>query len=344
MPLRAIRTAKGKYQIDGFVEGERVRRRFSARSQLEADEKTHQIESDYRRQIIHGPDSVVTFHHAAAKYVEAGGQGLYLPRLMKYFKNVKAIKLITGEQIREAAKVIYPDAAPATRNRQVIAPASAVINYAHGHGWCGPIRVKTFSVKTVERPYADIDWLLAFRAHAVTPEIRALATFMFCTGARVGEAIKLTAADVDFDAGTATLRDTKNGEDRVAQLPAALVDELRRIADFVAEGDAQQNRKNDGFCQLPIFSFHHRQGHRKQWAKTIAAAGIERLTAHEAGRHAFGKYAHDMLESSLDAATAGGWKSRQLFEQRYAHAGGKGRSVADAMNAELNTPKIRRVK
>lgn len=337
MPLRAKKIGEGRYQIDGSVEGERIRRRIDCRNQLEADEKAHQIESEHRRQLIHGPESVVTFHHAAAEYVKAGGEARFLKPLMQHFKRVRAVKMITGEQIREAARVLYPDATPATWNRQVIAPTSAVINFAHGHGWCNPIRVKTFPVKRVERPYADMDWLLAFRAHAVTPEIRALATFMFSTGARIGDAVKLTAEDVNFEAGTATLRDTKNGEDRIADLPAVLVAEMQHLA------GGQKGSQCEGYSD-PLFGFIDRQGHRNQWEATIAAAGIRRLTAHEAGRHAFGKYAHDTLESSLDAANAGGWKSRKLFEERYAHAGGKGRAVADAMDAELDKPKIRRVK
>lgn len=280
----------------------------------------------------------MTFHHAAVAYVEAGGEGRFLPPLMQHFKKVKAIKMITGQQIREAAKAIYPNAAPATWNRQAIAPASAVINYAHGFGWCGPIKVKGFPVKRVERSYADIEWLLAFRANAASPEIRAMATFMFSTGARIGDAVKLIADDVDFEAGTATLRDTKNGEDRVVELPGSLVAEMHKLVVGNTPSVSEQ------FPITPIFGFRHRQGHRKQWDATIKAAGIRRLTSHEAGRHAFGKYAHDLLESSLDASRAGGWKSRQLFEERYAHAGGKGRAVADAMDAELTTPKIRRVK
>ena len=336
MPLRAKAIGEGRYQIDGTVEGERVRRRIECRNQREADEKAFQIETEYRRQLIHGPEVVVTFHHAAARYVEEGGEGRFLPPLMERFKKVKAIKLITGADIRAAAKAIYPKAAPATWNRQVIAPASAVINFAHGYGWCNPIRVKTFTVKRVERPYADIDWLMAFRAHATSSEIAALALFMFSTGARIGEAIKLRPDDVDLQAGTALLRDTKNGDDRVVLLPKALIFELEHLIGQKSDGNFQPINNH-------IFGFTDKQGHRKQWDRTIKAARIERLTAHEAGRHAFGKFAHDTLASSLDAAQAGGWKSRQLFETTYAHAGGKGGAIALAID-EAMKPKIRRVK
>ena len=327
MPLRAKAIGEGRYQIDGTVEGERVRRRIECRNQREADEKAFQIETEYRHQLIHGPSVVVTFHHAASEFVSQGGESRFLPKLMYHFRKVKAIKHITGADVREAAPVLYPNAKPRTWNRQVIAPASAVINFAHGYGWCGPIRIKLFPAKKVDRPYADIDWLMAFRAHATSPEIRALATFMFATGARIGEAIRLQPDDVDLEAGTATLRDTKNGDDRVCDLPDALVAELGNFQPI-----------NNHF-----FGFTDRQGHRKQWDRTIKAAGIKRLTAHEAGRHAFGKFAHDTLASSLDASIAGGWKSQALFEKTYAHAGGKGRLVADAIG-EAMKPKVRVVK
>lgn len=310
MPLRAKAIGEGRYQIDGTVEGERVRRRIECRNQREADEKAHRIETEYRRQIIHGPESVVTFHFAAAEFVRQGGEGRFLPKLMHHFRKVKTIKQITGADVREAAVILYPNAKPRTWNRQVIAPASAVINFAHGYGWCGPIRIKLFPAKKVDRPYADIDWLMAFRAHATSPEIRALATFMFATGARVGEAIDLRIDDVNLEAGTALLRDTKNGEDRLCDLPDALAGEMHWLVSHY-HGDCGS---------IPVFGFTDRQGHRKQWERTIKAAGIERLTAHEAGRHAFGKFAHDTLASSLDASIAGGWKSQALFEKTYAHA------------------------
>lgn len=314
--LKVRTLGPGQYEIYGRVEGNRIRKRISSRDRRSVEEQASELERSIRKEAVFGSEAVVTFHYAAMKYVENGGEAQFLPPIMEYFRKFKTIGLINPGQVREAALKIYPGAAPATQNRQVITPTSAVINFAHQHGWCGPIRVKRFAVKKTERPYATIEWIDAFReAAADRPRIRCLASFMFATGARIGEATKLKPNDVNWETGEALLRDTKNGEDRTTWIPSTLLAEIRRLV------------PRHGL----VFGYADSRSHRKAWDAVIEAAGIKRLTAHEAGRHAFGRLARQITADVVEGARAGGWKSVDLYAETYSHPENRSREIADQL-------------
>jgi site-specific recombinase XerD len=59
------------------------------------------------------------------------------------------------------------------------------------------------------------------------PMLRALLLVLYCTGLRLGEAVRLRMADVDLDRGTLMVRHSK-GRSRIVPVRADLVAELRR--------------------------------------------------------------------------------------------------------------------
>jgi len=61
------------------------------------------------------------------------------------------------------------------------------------------------------------------------PMLRALILVLYCTGLRLGEAVRLRTADVDLDCGTLMIRHSK-GRSRIVPIRADLVAELHRYA------------------------------------------------------------------------------------------------------------------
>jgi integrase len=59
------------------------------------------------------------------------------------------------------------------------------------------------------------------------PMLRALVLVLYCTGLRLGEAVRLRVADVDLDPGSLLIRHSK-GRSRIVPIRADLVAELRR--------------------------------------------------------------------------------------------------------------------
>ncbi len=113
-------------------------------------------------------------------------------------------------EIRNAAKIIYPDASAAAWNHQVITPMRAVINHAADAKRLPKISVKRFKEDKKRRPAGNQDWLKVFSATAKSldmPETAAMARFMFETATRISEACRLKWHDVDLQLGVPSVED-----------------------------------------------------------------------------------------------------------------------------------------
>jgi len=217
-------------------DGKRYRRALKTKDASRAEELRSQIEAELWSVHMYGLKAVVTFDQAALEYAQDGGDTRFLVGITEQLTGM-LLKDITPRIIRAAAKKAYPDGAGATLNRQGITPARAVINYAHGEGWCAPIRVKAFEVKKPKRKAVGYEYLLALQPHLTVerrfpnapPYLFAMLLFLHTTGRRVGDAIKLTPDDIKWDINKAHIDKTKNGTEAYASLVPVLADMLREM-------------------------------------------------------------------------------------------------------------------
>lgn len=285
------------------INGQRYRR--SAKVGNKEDASKAAATEYLRLRIAHeqGPASVVTFLEAAEQYKAQGKDQRFLAPLEKVLGSV-VLKDITPDMIRIVAQQLYPGKSAATWNRQVIVPARAIINYAAESGYCPHIRVRRFPEKRSKRNPGSKQWVERFCANARTPELAAIARFMFETGARIGEAVGLTRDRLNLQEGYAEFGVTKNGELHKVWLSPRMVAEIANLA---------TGRK--------VFGFNTRHGVYKPWRATVQKAGITPLTPHEAGRHGFATEL--IVRHGVDIPTAaklGNWKSHRLLSETYAHA------------------------
>lgn len=302
MPLKVFKRGQ-VYHFSGTVAGQRLRGTTGTASKDIAQQIAAREEARAWKRDLHGPEAVLTFADAAVLYRKAGKSTRFLVRVEDYFKDT-LVRDIKAGTIRQAAIDLYPKGSAATRNRQAIVPAQAVINHAAELEHCPAIRVKRFKVEGKIKDPITVEWLDAFCHHA-NPYLGALALFMFVTGARISEALRVDPeSDIDFKARTVNIRKTKIGEARQVHMPMRLVVALANLP-------RKQNR--------PLFFYRKRGDCHLQWLRTCKRAGIKRLTFHS-GRHGF---ATSALQSGIDPKTAawlGGWKNIRLFMETYAHA------------------------
>ncbi|HXV48472.1 MAG TPA: tyrosine-type recombinase/integrase, partial [Candidatus Binatia bacterium] len=266
----------------------------------------------------YGEEAVRLFEEAATSYMQQGGEGRFLPPILKHFKG-RAIGTIKPAEIRAMALAIFPKASPATRNRQAIIPARAVVNHAHDLGWCGPMKVKMFDVpKSNKHKPVDRKWLDAFLAQADADKLwhlSALVLFMNQTAARVSEAVNLMGEHVDLTERIAVLAKTKTDEWSVRHLTAELVARMAAL-------DIKKGK--------PVFSYTDPKAVNKRMAAVCKRARIEKRTTHSAGRHSFGTNAMTVPGADIKTAMdAGGWRSAKLFLETYVHSKDAGRSLAE---------------
>lgn len=261
-----------------------------------------EIETKYWKGHFDGPGSILTFRQAAQLYRAAGKSERFLARIEDHFKDTLVADINAGS-IRQMAIELYPNCTGASRNRQGIVPAQAVINHCSESELCSPIRVKRFKVDAKVKAPVTLEWLRAFSPHASQP-IEALAWFMFLTGARIGEAIAVRWEDVSLNGGTVLIKQSKVSNERVSHLPTPLVAMLSNLP-----------RINE----RPVFVYQHPDDIVRAWKGAITRAKIKRLTPHSC-RHGF---ATGLLRRGVDVTTVaylGGWKTPAQVLKTYGHA------------------------
>ena len=135
-----------------------------------------------------------------------------------------------------------------------------------------------------------------------------LVTMAITTGARQGELLRLTWADLDLTARRAYVYQTKNGEPRVLPLTESIITQLQALP-----------RPLDGSTLL--FPSKRAKGKqfefRKHWDDAVTTAGIENFRFHDL-RHTCASYLAQNGASLLQIAEVLGHKQMEVTK-RYSH-------------------------
>jgi len=309
---------RGKvWWVDGKLNGERVRESTRETERDHAESYALRRTNEARKAAEFGPEAILTFGAATGFYLDAGKSDRYLKPIFNKWEH-RLVREIKPGNVLDLARQLYPNAGPATRNRQVISPVQAIINHSAERGLCQHIRIRRFPVPKHQPQNVSLEWLEKFMA-ASSPHLAAFACFMAMTGARVSEAIRLDWKDVDLGERTALLRKTKNGDPRKADMPIALVSRLAALP------------KREG----PVFEYASRHSFQTPWENAEVRAGIPHMKPHDAGRRLF---ATRMVQSGVDAVTvakAGGWKSVRMVLEVYAQPA----DTKEAVNRVFGTSK-----
>lgn len=250
MPLKLVPPREGKspnWSIRGSYLGVSVDRSTGTPRKALADKQLKLLEGKIERGEF--PEKAAapvgkTFIAAAVSYMRAGGERENMGRLIGHFKETP-ISEIGQDEIDDAALILYPIATPATRNRKVYTPVSAVL---HSAGL--DIRVKrpkgakgrlVTAFLSAEDAFAIID-----AADAEDRSFGMLLRFLLYTGCRIGEAMALRWEEVSFDQGLAYIGKSKNDDPRTVQLQGDLCDEMRAFANGVTQGRVFPFRRGGG--------------------------------------------------------------------------------------------------
>jgi integrase len=312
---------RGKtWWVRGTVDGEPVRESTRHTDKKRAQSWAAKREWELDQASIYGPGSVFTFGAAVNLYIEGGGEQRFLLPLLEEMGHRLAKDIPPGDWV-DLANRLYPDASSATKNRQVITPVTAVYRHAAKRGKCSPILIERFEVKRIlKRKTATWEWVEKFTGTA-KPKLVALALFLATTAARIGDALSLEWGDVDLDAGTALLRDTKNGEDRLVTLLPLVREALKGLPRRVGE--------------KRVFIFYDRSDVLRQIKTACKKAGIEYIPTHGIGRRLFATTMNADGVDAKTASTAGGWKTVRMYQEIYAQHGDEKSAVETAIGTRL---------
>jgi integrase len=231
MPLSLREPRPGKtpsYYIRGTYLGVRIDRTTGTADRATARKALARVKADIERGAF-APKQALSFAAAALSYIRAGGEALFMAPLNDHFGDTSLID-IDQAAIDAAAHTLYPNASPATRNRQVYTPLSAVLKHA------------SYDFK-LRRPkgaqgQTRVDWLWPEEANAlfeaagnVDAEFRLFLILLTYCGPRLSEALRIRIGDVRRDESFVFIGKTKNGEPRPVHLPPVVIAELEAFAD-----------------------------------------------------------------------------------------------------------------
>lgn len=316
MSLKLVKRPKSpNWNLRGTIRGIRIEESTGVADRKIAEEIKAKREAEILRESIYGKSATATFAHAAVSYLENGGDGTYLGPLIDHFSTTLLIK-IDQAALDGAAKKILPKAGPATRNRKVYTPTSAVLHHAARQALCPkPI------IQRPKQPPGRIRWLELDQVNklidACSPHLRPLVLFLFYTGARVAEAVYLDWACVDLKRGHVEFLKTKNGLARGVPLHPRLVASLASLK----HRDGAVFRKPGTKCK-PIGDPYEEKDEGGGQIKTAfngacRRAGITDFRPHDC-RHTWATW-HYRANRDLGALQKlGGWKTLSMV-MRYAH-------------------------
>lgn len=296
-------------------DGKRIRRALRTRDPARAEEARAALEAKLWKIGLYGADHVLTFEECALAYVKDGGETRFVLAMARRLAG-KRLKDITPAEIREAARLEYPNASNATLNRQGVTPARAVINFGHQQGWCPAIRVKAFPTQKPKRQAVDARYLDKLRPHLPHP-LYVMMMFLHVTGRRVSDAIHLTADRVHGD--RVVFETTKNGEPAVTYMTP-------EVAAMVAGITPEAGK---------VFPYAHRSSVYATLRRACAKAGVPYLGTHQPGRHSFATTLSQAGFSTKAIADAGGWKSVRLVAEVYEHPEEVGQRAAKVIGKKL---------
>ena len=303
MPLKLIDPRPGRtanYSVRGSYLGIRVCRTTGTPNRVTAKRVLDKIKAEIERgEFAERPQ--LTFAGAMLAYLNAGGEKRFLKPIADHFGAAMLAKDIDQVAIDACAVAIYPDRSPATRNRQVYSPVSAVLRHVG-------IRVELKRPKGAEGE-TRTDWLRPDQAAKAIDAAREIdgefATFLVLllyTGLRLSEALSLEVARVDLPAGLAFVPNTKGGAPRSVHLPQPVVAELANLG-LKGKRRVFRWKKSGGFYKLA--------------RATSEACGFK--IGHHLMRHTYATWMRLYANLSVeDLAKTGAWASAKSAA-RYAH-------------------------
>lgn len=310
MSLKLIRRHHSpNWYVRGTIRGINVDESTGVADRKIAETIRAQREWEIYQESIHGRKATATFLEAAVTYMELGGERRFLKPLIDHFGTTPLAR-IDQAAIERAARVLSPNVAPATINRQIFTPVSAVLKHAAKRGLC-----EFRPIDRPSQPKGRLRWLTPPEADRLIDEcadhLRPLVVFLFYTGARLSEALYLDWRQVNLAQQQVQFLETKTGDDRGVPLHPRVI----AVLEAFGHRDAEVFRRPDG---QPYARKREGGGQIKTaFNGACRRAGITDFSPHDC-RHTWASW-HYAANRNLPALMElGGWSSEKMV-LRYTH-------------------------
>jgi integrase len=317
------------WYIRGSVRGVDVDESAKTTNREQAEAFKAKREWEIVNRDLGGGRAVATFLEAVDAYLDKGGEGRFIQPLLNHFGS-KPLSEIGQAEVEACAQKLYPGLRPATINRMVFTPVSAIMTHAAKRKLC-----HRPAFDRPKQPKGRVQWLTLAEAdrliEACSDHLRPVVIFLFYTGCRVSEALDLDWRDVDLRRSHATFLDTKNGDDRGIFLHpkafAALANLKHREGPVFLRPARRPNRKPgepalkrrpEPDAMVPYKPKDGEGGQIKTAFKgACRRAKIKNFHPHDC-RHTWATWHYAANRDLRALMELGGWKTMSMV-QRYTH-------------------------
>lgn len=218
MALKLIKRGK-TYYMRGTVAGVSVYESTRVSIKEAAEAIRIRRAQEILERVSLGRRASISFAEAALTYLESGGEGRFLDPILDYFGEDFRLCDVNNEAVNNCARALKPDAAPATINRQIITPISAVVTLAAEDDLCAFRKFRRRSVDNARLRWLTPDEAEALIESAGEPATALKIAFLLGTGCRVSEALSITRTHLHIESREAWIAKTKNGAPRMVNFP-----------------------------------------------------------------------------------------------------------------------------
>lgn len=285
MPLYLVPPGKRKgnryYLVRGEISGRSVEVSAKTADKAAAERFKAKLELRLLESRLPEPGEEITFAKAADLYIAYRAPGKYdLKRIarLKAALGPKLIGKLRHADLVDAANVLYPKGAPATRNREALRPAAAILHYAANNGLCGWLRVPLFK-EPRPKTRATTQEVARILINNAEGKKRLLLLWLFRQGPRISDALKIHSAQIDLKRRIVSRHIGKTDE----EVEEPLHDEVWEMLANEPPGPG------------PLFPWRTRFGVYKWLRPYCRALGIK-FTPHMA-RHSLGKWLNEECAS-----------------------------------------------
>lgn len=301
--LHAPGTRKGNrtWVARGTVDGRQFEKILEATTRPAAAKEAEQFVARLQG---YRPGEIVTFEQAARAYIEfrrpRRDDEKWINRLIQWMGK-RPVGELVGADLVAAAHALCPKSSNETKNRNVITPASAILHYAAEQRWCAYARHRRLPASRIsKRRPAQADTVELLLANTEGHK-RLLLAWLYETGQRITDSLRLTREDLDLRAGVARVGSSKTDDRGEIGLSPELVSMLAN-APYLPAGR--------------VFPWRDRHGVYR-WLRPLCARLGVSYTPHQS-RHAM---ATDMRALGYDMrriAERGLWRDERSAG-RYVH-------------------------
>ena len=309
--LKLIRRKKGgNYYMRGTVAGQEIFESTGCGGRIAAEAVSIKRETEILQRHVYGKAASITLADAALTYMQTGGENRFLAKILQHFGADTMLADIDNAAINEAADAIYPNAAPATVNRQLITPLSAIVTMAADEGLTPPRkfrRRKGDKARTRWLSPEEAERLIAAASGHLAPIIACL----LGTGCRTSEALGAEAHFFYPATAEIWLPDTKNDHPRMLRMPQRALDMImaRDVPDvgpifLTPKGEPYRLRQAGGGQISAAFG------------NACHAAGLGRDVTPHVLRHTWATWYYAATRDFGGLLDLGGWQKSDMA-QRY---------------------------